>query len=261
MYTLAIRAGKLLSRPYIPLLVERNARQGFFERSKFEAVRAHLPPPLQAVVTVAYYTGWRINSELLPLEWRNVDRQAGVLRLEPNTTKNREGRTFKYAEIDELRTTIDALWAAHEALKAQTPPILCPYVFHRRGQPIKMYRKAWAASVKAAACPGRIPHDFRRTAVRNLTRAGVPETVAMKMTGHKTRAVFDRYDITDETDLADASRKLQELTGTIAGTNAKSDAEALKDRLLKSLVRKKLGNDPGGDRTRGPLIKSQMLYH
>lgn len=67
-----------------------------------------------------------------------------------------------------------------------------PYVFQRRkGKPVKNFRKAW----KAAGCPGRIPHDFRRTAVRNLFRVGVTDTIAMRVTGHKTRAVFDRYDI------------------------------------------------------------------
>ncbi len=81
----------------------------------------------------------------------------------------------------------------------------------------------WDQACTAAGCPGRIPHDFRRTAVRNLNRAGVTETVAMKITGHKTRNVFDRYDITSEEDLADASRKLQAMTGTISGTIAENE--------------------------------------
>lgn len=104
-----------------------------------------------------------------------------------------------------------------------------------RGQAIRTFWKRWRTAVKAAGCPGRIPHDFRRTAVRNLNRAGVPETVAMKVTGHLTRSVFDRYDITSEEDLAEASRKLQALAGTISGTTAISDAQTLKERLAKSV--------------------------
>jgi integrase len=233
MFTLAIQAGKLLQRPYIPMLAEDNVRSGFFERAQFEAIRNRLAPTYQGLVTLAYYTGWRINSELLPLEWHQVDRTAGAIRLEPGTTKNRDGRLFKYAEIDELVAAIDGLWARHEALAQQG--IITPLVFcRRRGQPIRTFWKRWRTACEAAGCPGRIPHDFRRTAVRNLNRAGVPETIAMKITGHKTRSVFDRYDITSEEDLAEASRKLQALAGTIAGTNAKTDAEALRDRIGKS---------------------------
>lgn len=239
MFTLAIQAGKLLQRPHIPMLVERNVRQGFFERAQFEAVRNRLPPTYQALVTLAYYTGWRINSELLPLEWHQVDRAAGVIRLEPGTTKNRDGRVFKYGELDELVAAVDGLWARHEALAAQG--ILTPLVFcRRRGQRIRTFWKRWRTACDGAGCPGRIPHDFRRTAVRNLNRAGVPETIAMKITGHKTRSVFDRYDITSEEDLAEASRKLQALAGTIAGTNAKTDADALKERLANSVKGKGL---------------------
>jgi integrase len=239
MFTLAVQAGKLLQRPHIPMLVERNVRKGFFERAQFEAVRNRLPPTYQGLVTLAYYTGWRVNSELLTLEWHQVDRAAGVLRLDPGTTKNRDGRVFKYGALDELVAAVEGLWARHEALAAQG--ILTPLVFCRRkGQRIRTFWKRWKTACEAAGCPGRIPHDFRRTAVRNLNRAGVPETVAMKITGHKTRSVFDRYDITSEEDLAEASRKLQVLAGTIAGTNQKTDAEALREGISKSVKGKRL---------------------
>ena len=123
-----------------------------------------------------------------------------------------------------------------------TPLVFC----RRRGQKIYTFWKRWRTACELAGCPGRIPHDFRRTAVRNLNRAGVPETIAMKITGHKTRSVFDRYDITSEEDLAEASRKLQALTGTISGTVAKTDAEALKERLANSVVPKELMVARGG---------------
>ena len=112
IFTLAVQAGKLIQRPYIPMLVERNVRTGFFEREQFEAVRNRLAPMYQGVVTLAYYTGWRINSEILRLEWRQIDRHAGVIRLEPETTKNREGRMFLYAELVEVAAAIEGLWAA-----------------------------------------------------------------------------------------------------------------------------------------------------
>lgn len=218
IFSLAVQAGKVLHRPYIPMLKLNNTRKGFFERAQFEAVRRHLPAPLDAATTLAYYTGWRTASELLPLQWNQIDRKAGVIRLEPGTTKNREGRTFQYAALLEVRDAIDALWTRHQALAQRG--ILSPFVFCRGGgQPIKSFYTKWDQACTLAGCAGRIPHDFRRTAVRNLTRAGVPETVAMKITGHKTRSVFDRYDITSEEDLADAARKLQTLVaGTISGT-------------------------------------------
>lgn len=260
MFSLAVQAGKLLARPHIPMLQEDNTRRGFFERAQFESVRAHLPSALQTVATFAYYTGWRTKAEILPMEWRQVDRAAGVIRLDPGTTKNREGRVFKYAELDELKAVLDDMWAVHEALEQRD--IICPYVFVRvlkkkaEARRVRNFRRAWIAACQAAGCPGRIPHDMRRTAVRNLVRAGVADTIAMKMTGHKTRSVFDRYDITSEEDLAEASRKLQRLAGTIAGTNARSDADALRDRLTEIEKRSGKIDGPPGDRTRDTVIKS-----
>lgn len=93
-YSIAIRATppKIHAKPYIPMLREGNAREGFFERGQFEAMRRHLRPELRGLVNVAYITGWRVPSEVLPLQWRQVDFKGGMVRLDPGTTKNREGR-------------------------------------------------------------------------------------------------------------------------------------------------------------------------
>lgn len=249
-FTLAVQAGKLLQRPHIPLLQENNTRKGFFEREQFESVRRHLPAPLQAVATFAYLTGWRTKSEILPLQWSQVDFTAGVVRLEPGTTKNREGRVFVFRGIDALKQVLEAQWAEREGLAAKNQ--ICPWVFHRKGQPIRSYRRAWQTACELAGCPGRIPHDFRRTAVRNLVRAGIPDVVAMRMTGHKTRSVFDRYDIVSESDLADAGLKLNTLTGTMAGTIPPSPPVS-KIAIRKSL--RKCGAE-GQNRTADTVIFS-----
>jgi integrase len=214
IFSLALQAEKVLRKPHIPLLQEGPARAGFFEVEAFEAVCRHLPAPIRAVVTFAYITGWRVPSEVQPLEWSQVDFGAGTVVLNAGTTKNGEARLFPMTA--DLRTLLEARRnAADEVRDAGT---ITPLVFFRmvakgrRGnkapKPITAFAKAWRAACAAAGCPGRIPHDFRRTAVRNLVRAGIPERVAMTMTGHKTRSVFERYNIVSEGDLVDAARKL-----------------------------------------------------
>jgi integrase len=112
-YNLAIQAGKLLNRPHIPMLREAPARSGFFEREQYESVVKHLPEAIQPIITFAYVTSWRVASEILPIQWRNVDFDAGEVRLDAGTTKNGEGRTFPMTS--ELRTLLEARKAERDA--------------------------------------------------------------------------------------------------------------------------------------------------
>ena len=208
MFRLAERAGKVAERPYISMLQENNIRKGFFEEPQFRAVLAHLPDDLKPVFEVAYVTGWRVKSEIVTRQWSDLDLSAAWLRLEPGGTKNGEGRMFHLTPA--LRTVLERQQARTEALEHATAQII-PWVFHREGKPIKSFRRAWRTACRKAGLPNRLPHDFRRTAVRNLERAGVPRSAAMKMVGHKTEAIYQRYAIADEGMLREAAAKLAAL--------------------------------------------------
>jgi integrase len=213
MFMLAIAANQLANKPKFPMLKENNTRKGFFEPEQFHSVRSHLPEALQPVVTFAYLTGWRIKSEILPLEWRQVDWNGREVRLDPGTTKNGEGRTFPFTAA--LETLLRQQLVEYEQFK-KTGKIL-RHVFHREGKRIKSFRGAWQAACEKAGCPGRIPHDFRRTAVRNLEQAGVSRSTAMSMVGHRTVSVYQRYAIADAGSQRDAARRIDAM-GTIPGT-------------------------------------------
>jgi len=132
---------------------------------------------------------------------------SGRVYLDVGSTKNGEGRVFPLTQ--ELRELLEAQHEHTLKLQREEGKVI-PWVFHRKGKPIGDKRKAWNTACEKAGVPGRIPHDFRRTAVRSLVRAGIPERVAMTMTGHKTRAVFERYNIVSEGDLDMAAEKLNE---------------------------------------------------
>jgi integrase len=216
----------LLHKPHISLLREDNVRTGFFEPEQFHSVLAQLPDALKPVIEFAYITGWRIDSEVLPLEWRQIDLAAGDVRLDAGTTKDGEGRVFPFT--DDLRALFEAQLAEHNRLKKAGH--ICRYVFFRevakgrRGDKsprrITAFTKAWKAACLAAGCPGRIPHDLRRTAIRNMVRRGVAERVAMRLTGHKTPSVFARYDIASGGDLRSAAEQLRGLTKNLASVSS-----------------------------------------
>ena len=208
-FTLAIKAGHLAVRPAFPTITVNNTRTGFFERAEFEAVRDALPEAMQAVATFAYLTGWR-KQEILGLQWRDVDLTAGVLRLEPGTTKNMEGRAFPFSALPDLAALLRERREATTAVERRTGELV-PWVFHRNGRQIRAYHGAWRAACDRAGLSGHLMHDFRRTAVRNLERAGVPRSVAMQLTGHRTEAVYRRYAIVAEADLREGVAKLATL--------------------------------------------------
>jgi integrase len=204
IFSLAVQAGKLLFKPHIPLLRENNVRTGFFEPEQLAAVIKHLPDYAQPVVQFAAWTGWRIKSEVLQLQWRHIDFDGNEIRLDAGTTKNDDGRVFPLTT--DLRRLLKDRKQTADALKEAGT--ICPFVFHRSGKSIKSFFPEWRAACVKAGCPSRIQHDLRRTAVRNFVRAGVPERVAMQLTGHKTRSVFERYNIVSDSDLAAAMQAL-----------------------------------------------------
>jgi len=155
-------------------------------------------------------TGWRVQSEILRLQWRNVDLKAGTVRLDVGTTKNRD---VKDPPNDALLCLLGFVRRTSSVF-AFTASVNIR--FNGNGRPIKSFRKAWNDACEHTGVSGRIPHDLRRTAVRNLERAGMSRSAVMQLTGHKTDSVYPRYAIVSEADLGEGIAKLA--TGTIAGT-------------------------------------------
>jgi integrase len=203
-YRLAYKQGRMARVPYFPMLKEDNARQGFFERAEFEAVAAGLPEVIADVARFAYLSGWR-KGEILPLGWSAVNRQAREVRLA--TSKN--GRPRVLPLVGSLWHLIEKRWGARSYLASSGAMELSPFVFHNSGMPLGEFRKSWAAACKAAGCPGRLFHDLRRSAIRNMVQAGVPQSVAMSISGHRTVSVFTRYAIASEDDKRRALEQTQ----------------------------------------------------
>jgi integrase len=147
------------------------------------------------------------------LKWSQVDLIRRIVRLEAGETKNKEPRIIPLY-VDDLYQSISILRTERDQRYPK-----CPWVFSREGERVRDFRAAWDDACEAAGLwdakkerPTRIFHDLRRSGVRNLRRAGVSEGVAMKISGHKTRAVFERYNIDDERDVIEAMKRLDAYT-------------------------------------------------
>ncbi|ETW95947.1 MAG: hypothetical protein ETSY1_28555 [Candidatus Entotheonella factor] len=179
-------------------LSETNIRTDFFEPDEIKAVIGFLPEYLQDYVRFAHITGWRRN-EISSLQWEDVPIQHKIIRLNPENSKTGESRILVLT--GELLELIKR--------REQMSHVNCPYVFHRRGEFIRDFRKAWAKATESAGHSGRVFHSLRRSSVRDMIRAGVHERVAMSVSGHRTRSIFDRYNITAEDDIRQALAQTQ----------------------------------------------------
>jgi integrase len=190
------------------MMNESRPRQGFLDAAQFAKLNAALPVHLRALIIFLYRTGCRLG-EARAITWDQVDLKAATVRLASDQTKSGEARTLPLPD--------DIL----PVLKVQEPKI--GKVFN-----VGNFRKAWISACKKSGLgtvkkgpenggygvyTGLIVHDLRRSAVRNFVRAGAPEVVAMKISGHKTRAIFDRYNIVSTGDLRKA---MQAVEGSIS---------------------------------------------
>ncbi len=194
----------LPSVPKVRALTENNTRQG----SDY----------LRDFTRFAYLTGWR-KGEIISLKWTDVDRDTGSIRLRPEAAKTGRGRTVMLE--GDLTELIDRRCEARLFEKDGNVRVAA-LVFHRDSLPVGDFRKAWATACEAAGVPDKLFHDLRRTAARNMVRAGVPERVAMAVTGHLTRSMFDRYNIVSEDDLRMAAQKTTMYVDTLPTTRTHS---------------------------------------
>ena len=195
---------KVQNVPYFQMLKENNTRKGFLESADYDKLARECAKPglwMRTLFEMAYTYGWR-HSELLSLKVNQVSIADRTIRLNAGETKNDEAREVT------LTPLLGRL--LQECVRGKQPDD--SVLTRDDGKPVEDFRRAWATACQAAGCPGLLFHDLRRTAVRNMIRAGIPERVAMQISGHKTRAIFDRYNVVSQTDIQAAVTKLSQRT-------------------------------------------------
>jgi integrase len=261
MLRLMQQAGRLSVVPYIPMLEEHNARQGFVEPADFRALHAALIEYLRDPALFLYSSGWRLG-EMRALEWRDVDLPGKAIHLRPEHSKSKRGRVLP------LRGELLEIFERANGRRLLTSP----YVFHDdEGHPIGDFRKAWHNAGRASGIRVLV-HDLRRSAVRNMIRANISDHTAMAISGHRTRSIFDRYDIVSMTDLERSVDQMQEYIArpgarTVVTLNRREPSqnrhnESPTESSIPETVQDSEGflDGPLETRTPDPLIKSQLLY-
>lgn len=181
---------------------------------EFQKLLEFCPKHLKPIVELAYYTGMR-KSEILGLKWEQIDFHNGIITLVAEETKTQEKREIP---IDERLMGM---------LKKIPKMIVSPYVFTYHGKKLKFARHGFNWACQKAGLEGFHFHDLRHCAVTNMRKAGVPESVIMSVSGHKTSAVFRRYDQIDRSDRKEALdrvRKFNDIQMTPAVVKLKSDS-------------------------------------
>ena len=191
-----------LTVPRFPKLSEDNARSGFLNRAQFDVLYSHLPNDLNDFALFPYITGWR-RGAVASLEWSDV--RDGNIYLRGVKSKN--GKPYFVPILGEL---VELMKRHEQARSVETPKgiVLSNFVFHRNGEPILEFRKAWATACKKAGCPGTLVHDMRRSAARNLIRSGVDKDTVKMVGGWKTDSMLSRYNVVGEADLRSAMERL-----------------------------------------------------
>jgi integrase len=185
--------------PVIKQLDGENVRQGFVNVPDFgELLEWIKSADNRDVVEFLYHSAWR-SSEAITLEWREVDMHSAMIKLLPEKSKNKKPRLLPITG------------ALHEIIerRVMVRQLSCPFVFHRHGRPIKSFRRAFKSAAEKIGQLGLVPHDMRRSAVRNFRKAGLSESEGMMLSGHLTNSIYKRYDIIDEADLRDSMAKVQ----------------------------------------------------
>ncbi len=201
---------KVTALPYFPMTPETNSRQGFLTDEQYQKLRDALPDHLKPLFVAGYFTGVRIG-ELLAITWSQVDWDQGFITLNAAETKGGHSRAVPILDGD-MRSWLS--WSRDHSEGN-------PHVFHNEGDDIRDFRGAWRIACKCAGVPELNFHDLRRTAVRNMRRAGVAQVVRMRITGHRTDSMERRYNIVDIEDIRSAKELMERMTGCTDEAKAK----------------------------------------